>query len=150
MFIYNSEPARLVWKDVDMTTNGINISWTQESSDWLAGSPYTAQAYSLTISYGSSSQVIPLNESFYYFTVPDGAPPCEVYNFSVITTYVGATYIGDDCSAPSKVLSRMLPPLPDIDQVESSLSYSLTKHPKKGIILRVSFEVGLLNRRRQM
>jgi hypothetical protein len=34
-----------------------------------------------------------------------------------------------------------LPPLPDIDQVESSLSYSLTKYSKKGIILSISFEV---------
>ena len=130
---------------MDMTTNGINISWTQQS-DLLAGSPDTAQAYSVTVSCGSSSKEIPLNESFYYFTVPDSAPPCEVYNLSVIATYVSATYTGDDCSAPSTVLSRMLPPLPDIDQVESSLSYSLTKHPKRGIILRVSFVVCLLNR----
>ena len=131
---------------MDMTTNGINISWTQESSDLLAGSPDTALVYSLTISYGSSSKEIPLNESFFYFTVPDGAPSCEVYNFSVTATYVGATYIGAGCSAPSSVISRMLPSLPDIDQVESSLSYSLRKYPKKGIGLWVSFEVGLLNR----
>ena len=128
---------------MDTTINGINISWSQEPSDLLVDLSDATQAYSLTINHGSSSKVIPLNESSYYFTAPEGAPLCEVYNFSVTTTqYVGATYTGADCSIPSPVLSRMLPSLPDIDQVESSLSYSLSKHPERGIILWVSFIVG--------
>ena len=58
--------------------------------------------YNLTISHGSisDSQLISLNESTYRFTVPEGAPPCELYNFSVsrsvTTKYVGAK---PDCSA---------------------------------------------------
>lgn len=125
---------------MDMTINGVNISWTQNSSgDPLAGWPDTMQTYSLTISHGSSSQTIHLTESSYYFPVPDGVPSCEVYNFSVAVTFVGASA---DCShVSSPVISRTLPPLPDIDQVESSLSYSLTKYSKQGIILSISFEV---------
>ena len=58
-------------------------------------------SYNLTIGHGSSSdsQLISVNESTYHFTVPEGAPPCEVYNFSVSvknTKYVGAR---PDCSA---------------------------------------------------
>ena len=41
------------------------------------------------------------------FTAPEGAPPCEVYNFSVTATYAGAT-----CTSP--VLNIMIPSLPDI------------------------------------
>ena len=120
--------------------NGINISWTQESFTQLAG---LQSAYSLMISHGSDSHVISLNESSYYFTPPESAPFCQVYNFSVVASYAGA---GADCSEPSPVISRMLPPLPDIDEVESSLSYTLTKSTQKGIVLSVSFKVGLLNK----
>jgi hypothetical protein len=45
-----------------------------------------------------------LNESHYHFTAPEGAPPCEVYNFSVTATYVGATYTGAGCSLPLETL----------------------------------------------
>ena len=64
-------------------------------------------SYNLTISHGSSSdsQLTFLNESTYHFTVPEGAPHCEVYNFSisrsVTTKYVGAR---TGCSALLEVL----------------------------------------------
>ena len=83
----------------------------------------------------SSTQVISLNDSnYYYFTAPEDAPLCEVYNFSVTATYVGATYTGAGCSIPSPVLSRMLPSLPNVDELESSLSYSLIplRNTRKG------------------
>ena len=58
--------------------------------------------YNLTISHGSISHVITLNESYYIFTGPEHTlPPCEVYNFSIIATYVGVTYTGAGCSIPS-------------------------------------------------
>ena len=82
-----------------------------------------------------------VDEPYYYFIAPNNAPPCEVYNFYVTATYVGATYTGAGCSVPSSVISRMLPSLPDVDEVESSLRYSLTKHPERGIVLWVSFMV---------
>ena len=119
---------------LDIKTGGINITWYN-------GSETSIQTFSLTVNYGSSSQVIPLNESYYLFTVPNSAPSCEVYNFSVTATYVGATYTGAGCSLPSPVLSIMLPPLPDIDHVESSLSFLLTKKPNGSVVLQVLLSV---------
>ena len=105
----------------------------------------TSQNFLLTINYGSNSQVISLNDSSHYFTAPEGAPPCEVYNFSVTAPYsiVGANYTvaGQFCSVSSPVLSRMLPSLPNIDEVESTLSYLLSKKPKRGLALQVLFTV---------
>ena len=113
----------------------INLTWNQESSVGDA-----AQIFLLNITHGSSSQVISLNKSYYNFTAPEGAPPCEVYNFYVTTTYVGATYTGAGCSVPSPVLSRMLPSLPDIERLESSLTYHLVQ--QAGVFtLYVTFEV---------
>ena len=119
----------------------INISWSQTS-------PVTAsnmlQTFLLTISHGSQNHLVPLNNSHYLFSASEGAPPCEVYNFSVTATYVGATYTGAGCSEPSPVLSRMLPSLPDIDELESSLNYSLTKQIDGGVVLWVHFLVSHL------
>ena len=119
----------------------VNLTWNQESSP---GMVYAPQIFSLKINDGSKSQVVSLNESSYTFTAPEGAPPCQIYNFSVTTTqydFAGASYTGAGCSVPSPVLSTMLPSLPDIDQVESSLNYSLMKHPNGGLLLHVSLSV---------
>ena len=114
--------------------------WNQESSP---GMVYAPQVFSLKINYGSKSQLVSLNESSYTFTAPEGAPPCQIYNFSVTATYdiAGVSYTGAGCSVPSPVLSTMLPSLPDIDQVESSLNYSLMKRPNGGLLLHVSLSV---------
>ena len=118
-----------------MGAGSINLTWSQESSVGDA-----AQIFLLKISHGLSRQIISLNESYYNFTAPEGAPPCEVYNFSVTATYVGATYTGAGCSVPSPVLSRMLPFLPDVESLESSLTYHLVQ--QVGIFtLNVTFEV---------
>ena len=103
----------------DIVEKGINLSWSRELQS-LAN-------FTLRISSGSNSQGNQLNnsESSYYFTVPEGAPPCEVYNFSITATYVGATYTGIGSSVPSPVLSTMLPSLPSISQLKSSLGYVL-------------------------
>ena len=116
----------------DIKSDAINITWHHESEQ-------TVRTFSLTITYGSHIEVIPLSESYYYFTAPEGAPPCEVYNFSVTATQydIGATYTGAGCSIPSPVLSRTLPSLPDIHRVESSLSYLLTKLPNGSVLLKV-------------
>ena len=74
---------------------------------------------------------------------PEVARPCEVYNFSVTATYVGATYTGDGCSVPSPVLSRMLPSLPNITRLESSVTFSLV-NVLGDIVLSVLFEVSIL------
>ena len=83
------------------------------------------------------------SEPYFLFTAPKDAPPCEVYNFSVTATYVGATYTGAGCSVPSPVLSTMLPSLPDITPVESSIQYDLIKQDIK-LIINVTFEVSCI------
>ena len=101
------------------------------------------QTYTLTVISSSTQPMsFQLQELYFTFTAPEGAPPCEVYNFSVTATYVGATYTGAGCSIPSPVLSRMLPSLPDIDRLESSLEYSLIFNRQyTRLTLTVSFEV---------
>ena len=115
----------------------VNLTWDLS----LGGA---AQIFWLIISHGSSSDDVSLNESHYHFTAPEGAPPCEVYNFSVTATYVGATYTGAGCSVPSRVFSTMLPSLPSIDRLESSLNFVLSKK-SGGLSLLVSFEVSAHN-----
>ena len=102
----------------------------------IAQGPY----YNLTISHGSASRIISLNESYYIFTAPEGAPPCEVYNFSVSATYVGTTYTGAGCNVPSTVISTTLPSLPDITYLSDTISYHLVKL-SQGLTLSVYFEV---------
>ena len=121
----------------EISKGAINISWSQESRQVAVSE--AVQTFSLTVSHGSSSHVISLNDSFYNFTAPEDAPPCEVYNFSVTATYVGATYTGAGCSAPGSK-STMLPSLPDIVPLESSLDYILTKNSSK-VTLVASFIV---------
>ena len=121
---------------MDAGVNMIRLEWRQESLV-----PDSMQTFSLTVSHGSSSQdTLGLIESTYHFTASESAPPCEVYNFSVTATYVGATYTGAGCSVPSPVLSTMLPSLPNISQLESSLDFVLEKR-STDFIIEVSFEV---------
>ena len=84
-----------------------------------------------------------IHEPNFVFQAPEGALPCEVYNFTVTGAYdnVGATYTGDGCSVPSPVLSIMLPSLPNISGIDSSLHYMLEKTSTMGFVLRVSFTV---------
>ena len=117
----------------------INISWSQVPP--VAAASNVMQTFSLTISHGSHTKTISLNERYYHFTAPEGAPPCEVYNFSVTAMYVGATYTGAGCSIPSSEFSRILPSPPDISGLEFSLNYSLTKQPNGRVTLRVDFLV---------
>ena len=108
---------------MDVDIQSINVSWS--FSDTISSQMDENLIY--TLSSLTSGAILQLSDTYHVFTAPDSAPPCEVYNFSVIATPVGATYIGDGCSVPSPVLSRMLPSLPDIDKLESSLNYSIMK-----------------------
>ena len=132
------EPAPLTLEVEGMNENSINMSWRQKTVPSGA-----VQTFSLTISSGSSRQVHSLNEPYFHFTAPEDAPPCEVYNFSVIGTYFGATYTGADCSVPSRVLSQVVPSLPNVSNLESSLQYSLAKQSGE-LNFKVSFKVSLI------
>ena len=114
----------------------INISWDPHLHDRV-------QTYSIRVMNSSNNaqpRIHKFHQPYYVFIAPDGAPPCEVYNFSVTATYVGASYTGAGCSVPSPVLSRMLPSLPNIERMNSSLTYSpVLNHGD--LKLNVSFEV---------
>jgi hypothetical protein len=127
-----ADPLPLTLKVLYVDVSSVNLTWDLS----VFGA---AQIFLLTISYGSSSDTMPLSEFHYHFTAPKGAPPCEVYNFSVTATYVGATYTGAGCSVPSIANMIMLPSLPNIGRLESSLMYCLVKC--KNFTLNVSFEV---------
>ena len=130
-------PFKLAVEDLNM--HSVNVSWSQESSALTT----LSSQFNLTISHGSQSRIIPLNDPHYHFSPSKNASPCDVYNFSVTATYdiVGATYTGDGCSVPSPVLSMMLPSLPDVSNLESSLNYSLVMESSGGVMLRVIFMV---------
>ena len=40
------------------------------------------------------------NDLYYYSTTAESIPHCEIYNFSVATTYFGTTYSGANCGIP--------------------------------------------------
>ena len=128
-----SEPSPVIVDATDLHLQTVNISWSSLSQS----------IYTLTIMNSSNThnqpQILKLNQSYYEFTASEGVPPCEVYNFSVTATYVGATYTGARCSVPSPVLSRMLPSLPDIGPPIFTLEKKST-----GITLITSFEVHVL------
>ena len=92
----------------------INISWTAFQST-------VVDSYNLNASSNMQTLSFLVHEPYFVFTAPEDALPCEVYNFSVTATYVGATYTGAGCSVPSPVLSAMLPSLPDATRLESTL-----------------------------
>ena len=124
---------------IEISEGAINISWNEDSSQVAVSD--AVQTFSLTVSHGSSSQVISLNDSFYYFTAPEDAPPCEVYNFSVTAKYdfVGATYTGAGCNISGSA-SVMLPSLPNITRPRTSLQHDLMK-VSTTFTLTVLFEV---------
>ena len=115
-----------------------NVSWSFLSS--LLNPDDEKRTYELTVmSTNTPHQTLQLSEPYFVFTAPEGAPPCEIYSFSItaINNTVGVTYTGDGCT---QVLSTMLPSLPDISRLEESLSYSLEKQSGK-VFLNISFQV---------
>ena len=128
-------PTAITYSSEDVAKQVANISWSSL--------PIANQTYIMSVKNKSGyMESFKLYEPYYLFTAPEGAPPCEVYNFSVTATYVGANYTGAGCSVLSPVLSRMLPSLPYIiASWESSLNYSLKKNSSGGFALRVTFMV---------
>ena len=143
MFVFSLEPYLVMLEamDTESVLQSSNISW---GSLPLLVDSEPNQTYTLSVKSPSiQEQMFQLYEPYYLFTAPEGAPPCEIYNFSVTATYdvVGATYTGAGCSVPSPVISRMLPSLPDIDLLESSIDYSLKRQSGEKVTLSVSYQV---------
>ena len=124
----------------DTGVQTVNVSWRLSPS--IAAAASVILVFSLTVNYGSHVKVATLNEPYYNFSAPKGASSCEVYNFTVTATYVGATYTGTDCPFIGTSLNRMLPSLPDTWRLNSSLQYTLAKG-SGGLNLNISFEVYL-------
>ena len=114
---------------IDVHLQVANISWSPVQQP-------TVESYTMTVtSSNMRPQSFQLDTSPYFmFTAPEGVPPCEIYNFSVTATYVGATYTGAGCSVPSPVISRNLPILPDITKFEA---YLLQKESSGVVTLRL-------------
>ena len=133
----------------DIAVYSVNLTWNSpeilEQTEQGIRLNYTLKV--VTNSGTILSQSFQLQERFHVFIAPESAPSCEVYNFSITATYVGATYTGAGCRAPSPVFSRMLPSLPDISRLESTLKYSISRdhdsegHDSEGVTLNVSFMV---------
>ena len=120
-------------EEVNNAEQSINISWVDANE--------SNRLYLLTVVNTVNLQwIFTTQELYLHFTAPEGAPPCEVYDLSVTATYVGATYTGPDCSVPSSVITRMLPSLPLIGNVQS---YSIEKRAGEAV-LTVHFQVILL------
>ena len=137
-------PVYVYSADTESDIQRINVSWNPLSPPSSLMIVDFNSSYTLTvISSNTQSQILQLHQPYHVFIAPEGASPCEVYNFSVTATYdiAGASYTGAGCSVPSSVLSKMLPSLPDISRLESSIEYSLEKDSDKGITLNVSFTV---------
>ena len=130
----------------DINIQTVNISWSplRLPPSLIIQDINLVKTYTLTVTtIASITQIFQLNQPYRVFTTPEGAPPCEVYNFSVTAhaTYIGATYTGDGCSVPSPALSTMLPSLPDIKRLEFSLRYVLEKGSDRNTLLKASFLV---------
>lgn len=126
------EPSAVKLYANDAYLQTVNISWIPLDM---------TQTYTLTVaSDNTQPQSFQLYKPYFIFTAPKGALPCEAYNFSVTVNYAGATYSGAGCSVPSLLSGRMLPSLPIIDKLESSLNYSLEKL-SNGVTLRTYFLV---------
>ena len=123
------DPVKLYVMDVDLQT--VEISWSPLRLPLSLMTQHSNQTYTLSvISSNTQPHILQINERSYIFTSPEGAPPREVYNISVLTMYheiAGTTYTGDGCSVATPVFQRMLPSRPNISNLELYLSLVLKK-----------------------
>ena len=130
MILIELVSVNLTLEAIDVDLQLINISWSQL---------HLNKSYTLTVtSLNTQPQLHESLGPYFLFTAPEGAPPCEVYNFSVAATYVGTTYTGPGCHV---VLSRMLPSLPNKEGLESSFNYSIEREGVNAISITVSVKV---------
>ena len=89
----HTEPLLLELEAADaQNVSSISIKWDQSQFVEDFG---VDEVYELSVTSKNSDEEFILNTNSFMFIAPPNAPPCEVYNFSVTTTPVGATYTGD-------------------------------------------------------
>ena len=78
-----------------------------------------------------------IQDQHYIFTLEDSTS-CDVYSFQVTAVNGAGT------GTPSEIITKSLPSLPDISQVQGSLQQFLTK-TTEGIILEITFQLNVSN-----
>ena len=126
---------------VDSSLNSINISWNPLPSQ--AVNQAINQTYTVVANSSSNQLIFTTKETHLIFNSSAIAPKCEVYNFSVTGLYntIGTPYTGEGCSVPSHLLNQMIQSELDINTLESSISYELTKESIGRVSLTVVFKV---------
>ncbi len=129
-----SSPTNLTARENGV--GSIRISWlslpTENVSVW-----FTLNATNLNDTSSESIIISGISQQHYIFTPTGGGnTPCDVYTFQITAL--------DDAGAgdPSEIITRSLPSLPDISQVEDSLQHSLV-NTEDGIKLNVTFDVSI-------
>ncbi len=98
---------------------------------------FTLYATNLDDTSSESIIISGISQQHYIFTPTGGGnTSCDVYTFQI-------TALNDaGASDPSEIITRSLPSLPDISQVEDSLQHSLV-NTEDGITLNVTFDVSM-------
>ncbi len=122
--------------NITLIENGVSSIRMEWSSPMIEG---VNLKFILTVTNLNSSSSQPLvitnnTTQHYNFTMEGNPSSCDVYAFQ-ITALNGA-----GASDSSEIITRSLPSLPDISQVEDSLQHSLV-NTEDGIKLNVTFNV---------
>ncbi len=113
----------------------IRISWLslpiENVSVW-----FTLNATNLDDTSSESIIISGISQQHYIFTPTGGGnTSCDVYTFQITALNESGA------SDPSEIITRSLPSLPDISQVEDSLQHSLVYTEEDGFTLNVTFNV---------
>ena len=118
----------------------VNVSWSELSDNYQPIENYTLIVQNTN---ESSRQTFTLNESFYIFISKEDNSSCAVFNFSVLTSFTSSIHSGS-CISESNAVQTMLPSLPNITFLESSINVSLARGVGS-VILSVYFLVSINN-----
>ncbi len=127
-----SSPTNLAARENGV--GSIRISWLslpiENVSVW-----FTLNATNLDDTSSESIIISGISQQHYIFTPTGGGnTSCDIYTFQI--TALNDAGAGD----PREIITRSLPSLPDISQVEDSLQHSLV-NSEDGITLNVTFNV---------
>ena len=137
------DPSPINLSATDAHLQAVMLSWIPSLSS-LPLMEDIYETYTLTVMRSNAQpQILPCDQPGCIFNASKGVPPCALYNFTATAIYGGtrANYNGAGCSVHGTVVNIMLPSLPDISKMESSLDYVLEKMSTTGFELQVSFLV---------